>query len=53
MRKIIYFVVFAVLHSVSQAQGTGPVLKGKVTDLNGIVLAGASITIENTILGDA
>jgi iron complex outermembrane recepter protein len=51
MRKIFYFTVFVFLQTVSQAQGTGPVLKGKVTDLNGSALAGASISIENTILG--
>ena len=32
-------------------QENGPVINGKVTDINGSPLAGASITIENTILG--
>ena len=54
MRKIFYFIIFAFLHSITQAnafQENGLVLKGKVTDLNGSPLAGASISIENTILG--
>ena len=54
MRKIFCFIVFILLHSVIQAmvyQENGPVLKGKVTDIKGLPLAGASITIENTILG--
>ena len=54
MRKIFCFIVFVLLHSVIQATvlyENGPVLKGKVTDINGSPLAGASITIENTILG--
>ncbi len=54
MRKIFCFVVFVLLHTLTQAevfQENGPVLKGKVTDINGSPLTGASITIENTILG--
>jgi iron complex outermembrane recepter protein len=54
MRKIFCFFVFVLLHSVLQAEvyeEDGPALKGKVTDINGSSLAGASITIENTILG--
>jgi iron complex outermembrane receptor protein len=54
MRKIFCFIVFVLLHSVIQAnifQENGPVLKGKVTDIKGLPLAGASITVENTILG--
>src|ERR1035437_2425921 len=54
MRKIFCFIVFVLLHSVIQAkifQENGPVLKGKVTDIKGMPLAGASITVENTILG--
>jgi iron complex outermembrane receptor protein len=54
MRKIFCFIVFVLLHSVIQAnlyQENGPVVKGKVTDIKGMPLAGASITVENTILG--
>src|SRR5664279_1876281 len=54
MRKIFYLIVFAFIHSVILANGfqdNGPVLKGKVTDVNGSPLAGATISIENTILG--
>ena len=54
MRKIFCFIVFVLLNSVIQAnifQENGPVLKGKVTDIKGMPLAGASITVENSILG--
>src|SRR5664279_1473329 len=54
MRKIFCLIVFFLLHSVSHAnmfQENGPVINGRVTDIKGSPLAGASITIENTILG--
>jgi iron complex outermembrane receptor protein len=54
MRKLICLIVFAALSFISQAivnQVNGPVIKGKVTDNYGSALPGASITIENTILG--
>ena len=54
MRRLIWFIMFTGLCSLSQAigiQNIGPVIKGKVTDINGSPLAGAGITIENTFLG--
>jgi hypothetical protein len=54
MRKLICFVVFIGLQGISQAmifQDNGSKIKGKVTDINGLPLPGAGITIENTILG--
>jgi iron complex outermembrane receptor protein len=54
MRKLICFVVFIGLQGISQAmifQDNGSKIKGKVTDINGLPLQGAGITIENTILG--
>ena len=54
MRKLICFVVFIGLQGISQAmifQDNGSKIKGKVTDINGLSLPGAGITIENTILG--
>ena len=54
MRKLICLIVFAGLSGISQAivnQVNGPVIKGKVTDNNGSPLTGATITIENTMLG--
>jgi iron complex outermembrane recepter protein len=54
MRRLICFIVFAGLYSFSQAIGfrdNGPMIKGKVTDINGSPLPGAGITIENTLLG--
>ena len=54
MRRIFCLIIFVLIHSVSHAnmfQENGPVINGKVTDINGSPLAGASITIENTILG--
>jgi iron complex outermembrane receptor protein len=54
MRRLIFLIVFAGLHGVSQAivfQNNSPVIKGKVTDLNGSPLPGASITIDKTSLG--
>ena len=54
MRRLIWFMVFAGLHSLLQAigiQDNGSVIKGKVTDINGSPLQGAGITIENTFLG--
>jgi iron complex outermembrane receptor protein len=46
--------MFAGLQGISQAimfQNNGPVIKGKVSDINGSPLPGAGITIENTFLG--
>ena len=46
--------VFIGLQGISQAmifQDNGSKIKGKVTDINGLPLQGAGITIENTILG--
>ena len=54
MRRLICFVVFIGLQGISQAmifQDNGSKIKGKVTDINGLSLPGAGITIENTILG--
>ena len=54
MGKLICFVVFIGLQGISQAmifQDNGSKIKGKVTDINGLPLQGAGITIENTILG--
>jgi iron complex outermembrane recepter protein len=54
MRRLIYFMVFIGLQGISQAmifQDNGSTIKGKVNDINGLPLPGASITIENTILG--
>ena len=54
MRKFFWFIVFAGLQGISQAntfQPDGSVIKGKVSDLSGNVLSGAGITIENTTLG--
>ena len=54
MRKLLFMIAFFGLHGISQAiafQINGSVIKGKVTDINGSPLPGASITIENTFLG--
>lgn len=54
MRKVFCLIVFVLLHNVSHANmfpENGPVINGKVTDIKGLPLAGASISIENTILG--
>jgi iron complex outermembrane receptor protein len=54
MRKLILIIVFAALQGVSQAnlfQNNGPVIKGKVTDLSGLPLAGATVTIDKTSIG--
>ena len=54
MGRLICFVVFIGLQGISQAmifQDNGSKIKGKVTDINGLPLQGAGITIENTILG--
>jgi iron complex outermembrane receptor protein len=54
MRRLICFIVFIGLQGISQAmifQDNGSKIKGKVTDINGLPLPGAGITIENTILG--
>jgi iron complex outermembrane receptor protein len=54
MRKLIYITVFiflnGILHSAS-FQDKGSVIRGKVTDINGNVLPGTGITIDNTFLG--
>jgi iron complex outermembrane recepter protein len=54
MKRLLCFIVFVGLQSVSQAnvyQYNGSVIKGKVTDIHGSPLPGASVTIENTLLG--
>jgi iron complex outermembrane receptor protein len=54
MRRLICFIVFVGLHTVIHAialQNAGSVIRGKVSDMNGSPLPGASITIENTFLG--
>jgi iron complex outermembrane recepter protein len=54
MRKLLFFVVFAGLYLISYSidiQINGSIIKGKVTDIAGNVLQGASITIENTLMG--
>jgi len=54
MGRLICFVVFIGLQGISQAmifQDNGSKIKGKVTDINGLPLQGAGITIENTIFG--
>jgi len=54
MRRLICLIMFAGLQGISQAimfQNNGPVIKGKVSDINGSPLPGAGITIENTFLG--
>lgn len=54
MRKLIFIILFSVLQYLSNASGiqdNGPAIKGKVNDNNGQPLQGASVTIENTILG--
>jgi iron complex outermembrane receptor protein len=54
MRKLIFIIIFGTLLNPLQAvvfQDDGPVVKGKVTDIDGSPLAGASVTIENTLLG--
>ena len=47
-------IIFTLLLEISQVLATGeggPVIKGKVTDIKGSPLQGASVTIENTYLG--
>ncbi len=54
MKKSIYLIIFILLVKSSQVLATGeggPVIKGKVTDINGSPLQGTSVTIENTYLG--
>jgi iron complex outermembrane recepter protein len=54
MRRLICFMVFIGLQGISQAMvflDNGSTIKGKVTDINGLPLPGAGITIENTIFG--
>src|SRR5674476_61844 len=54
MRKLLFIMAFVGLHGISQAiafQSNSSMIKGKVTDIGGSPLTGASITIENTYLG--
>jgi len=54
MRRLIWFILFTGLQSLSQAivfQDNGSIITGIVTDVKGSPLAGAGITIENTLLG--
>ena len=54
MRNLFFIIFYIGLNGVSVAgvfQTNGSVIKGKVTDINGSSLAGASITIENSFLG--
>ena len=54
MRKLIFIIIFGTLLIPLQAivlQDNGSVVKGKVTDIDGSPLPGASVTIENTLLG--
>jgi len=54
MRRLICFVLFAGLHSISQAiafQDYVSLIKGKVTDDNKMPLTGATVTLENTSFG--
>jgi iron complex outermembrane recepter protein len=54
MRKLFIIIIFGILLIPLQAsvyQDNGSVVKGKVTDVDGSPLAGASVTIENTLLG--
>jgi iron complex outermembrane receptor protein len=54
MRKLLIIIISAGLHGVLTAnsfQVNQSVIKGKVTDLEGNSLAGAGITVENTLLG--
>jgi iron complex outermembrane recepter protein len=54
MKRLICLIIFTGLHIVSQAivfQDNKPVIRGKVTDIQGSPLPGAAITIENTLSG--
>jgi iron complex outermembrane recepter protein len=54
MRGLFCSIVFIALQSISQMfafQVNGSLIKGKVTDIDGIALPGAGVTIENTFLG--
>ncbi len=54
MRRLISFIVFLVFSLAVLAdsyQDGGPVIKGKVTDQTGNVLAGATVSVVNTGLG--
>ncbi len=54
MRKLICLIVLAGLHWISFAavfQDDVLVIKGKITDTSGYPLAGAGITVENTLMG--
>ncbi len=55
MRKFFCFAVFIVLTGVLQAyvfQDRGSVIRGKVTDQNGNALTGATVSIDNSLLGE-
>jgi iron complex outermembrane recepter protein len=54
MRKLICLIVLAGMPWISYAalfQDNSSLIKGKITDTNGSPLAGAGITVENTLLG--
>ena len=54
MRKLIFIIIFGTILIPLQAivlQNNGSVVKGKVTDIDGSPLPGASVTLENTLLG--
>jgi iron complex outermembrane recepter protein len=54
MRKLLFIVALTALPGLLNAvsiQSGGSVVRGKVTDINGIALPGAGITIENTTFG--
>jgi iron complex outermembrane recepter protein len=54
MRKMLCILMFGamcgMLHAIA-IQNKGPVIKGRVSDINGSPLQGASVTIENSFLG--
>ena len=54
MRKLICLIVLAGMQLISKAevfQDNNSMIKGKITDTGGSPLAGAGITVENTLLG--
>lgn len=51
MRRITFYIIFIGLQSFSYAQHIVPVINGKITDNKGLPLTGASVTIENTLMG--
>jgi iron complex outermembrane receptor protein len=54
MRRLIGFIILTALYIQLQAavfQDNKSVIKGKVTDKEGVPLPGASVTLENTLLG--